>query len=88
MAIWTYVHRTAKETKMAKFFVTMTRQITIQAQIDIEADTEEEARDKALELASWDNPRDNQANGIEWNSDRTQWIDATDPEVSRVVELD
>ena len=73
---------------MAKFFVTMTRQITIQAQIDIEAETEEEARANALELASWDNPRNDRAHGIEWESDRIRWLDATDPEVNRVVELD
>ena len=73
---------------MAKFFITLNRQITIQSQFDIEADTEEEAREKALELASWDNSRDNRANGIEWESDRIHWLDATDPEVNRVVELD
>ena len=72
---------------MAKFFITMTRQITIQAQMDIEAETEEEARAKALELASWDNARDNRANGIEWESDRIYWVGATEPEVNRVVEL-
>ncbi len=73
---------------MAKFFITMTRQITIQAQVDIEAATEEEAREKVLELASWDNARDNRANGIEWESDRIRWLDATDPDINRVVELD
>jgi hypothetical protein len=73
---------------MAKFFITMTRQITIQAQFDIEAATEEEAQAKAMELASWDNPRANRDNGIEWDSDRTRWIDATDPEVTRTVLLD
>ncbi len=73
---------------MARFFVTMTRRITIQAQVDIEADSEEEAREKALELASWDNPRDDRAHGIEWESDRIQWRDATDPEIDRVVHLD
>ncbi|MBF0371748.1 MAG: hypothetical protein HQL52_20120 [Magnetococcales bacterium] len=73
---------------MAKFFITLTRQITIKAQMDIEAETEEEARAKALELASWDNARDDRDNGIEWESDRIHWLDATDPEVNRVVELD
>ena len=73
---------------MAKFFITLNRQITIQAQFDIEADTEEEARQKALDLVSWDNPRDDRDNGIEWETDRTQWVDAKDPAVSRVVLLD
>ena len=73
---------------MAKFFITMTRQITIQAQFDIEAESEDEAKEKALELASWDNPRDNRDNGIEWDTDRTQWIGATDPEVTKAVLLD
>ena len=73
---------------MAKFFITLNRQITIKAQFDIEADTEEEASQKALELASWDNPRDDRDNGIEWDTDRTQWVNTTDPKVSRVVLLD
>ena len=72
---------------MAKFFITLNRQITIKAQFDIEADTEDEARKKALELVSWDNPRDDRDNGIEWETDRTQWVETTDPEVSRVVLL-
>jgi hypothetical protein len=70
---------------MAKFFITMNRQITIQAQFDIEAESEDEAKNKALELASWDNPRDN---GIDWDTDRTMWVDATDPEVTGTVSLD
>lgn len=73
---------------MAKFFITMNRQITVRAQFDIEAETEEEAREKALELASWDTPRHNRDKGIDWETDRIQWLDATDPEVNRVVELD
>ena len=73
---------------MAKFFITLHRQITIKAQFDIEAATEDEARQKALDLASFDNQRDDRDNGIEWDTDRTQWVDTTDPEVSRVVLLD
>jgi hypothetical protein len=73
---------------MAKFFITMTRQITIQAQFDIDAESEAEAKEKALELASWDNPRDNRDNGIEWDADRTSWVDATDPIVARIIALD
>jgi len=73
---------------MAKYFITLNRQITIQAQFDVDAETEEEARSQAMEMASWDNPRDNRDNGIEWESDRTQWVDATDPIVAKVVVLD
>ena len=73
---------------MAKYFITLNRQITIQAQFDVDAETEEEARSQVLELASLDNPRDDRDNGIEWDSDRTQWVDATDPIVARVVVLD
>jgi hypothetical protein len=73
---------------MAKFFITLNRQITIQAQFDIDAENEEDAHRQALELAAWDNPRDNRDNGIEWDSDRTQWVDSTDPVVARVVVLD
>ena len=73
---------------MAKFFITMNRQITIRTQFDVEAESEGEAKEKALEQASWDNPRDNRNNGIDWDSDQTQWIDATNPEVTRVVALD
>ena len=73
---------------MAKFFITLNRQIIIKAQFDIEAETEEEARRQALELAAWDNPRDNHDNGIEWETDRTMWVNATNPEVAMVVILD
>ena len=73
---------------MAKFFITMTRQITIQAQFDIDAESEDEAKEKAMELASLDTPRDNRDNGIEWDTDRTRWVDATDPEVTETVTLD
>lgn len=73
---------------MARFFITMNRQITVRAQFDVEAGTEEEARQKALELASWDTPRHNRDKGIEWETDPIQWLDASDPEVNRVVALD
>ena len=73
---------------MAKFFITLNRQITIKAQFDIEAASEDEAKERALELASWDNPRDNRDNGVEWDTDRTRWVDATDPEVIKIVILD
>ena len=73
---------------MAKFFITLNRQITIQAQFDVDAESEDEAKERALELASWDNPRDNRDNGIEWDTDRTRWVDATDPEVIKTVILD
>ena len=73
---------------MAKFFITLNRQITIQAQFDVDAESEDEAKERALELASRDNHRDNRDNGIEWDTDRTRWVDATDPEVIKTVILD
>ena len=62
--------------------------MALSSEYAIEAETEEEAREKALELASWDTPRHNRDKGIDWETDRIQWLDATDPEVNRVVELD
>lgn len=73
---------------MKRFFITLTRQVTIQARFDVEAETIKEARAKALELASLDNPRDDNRHGIEWESNRIQWLDATDPDVARMVALD
>jgi hypothetical protein len=73
---------------MAKFFITLNRQITIKAQFDIEAASEDEAKDKALELALWDTPRDNCDNGIEWETDRTMWVKKTEPVVIEIMILE
>jgi hypothetical protein len=76
------INEPTRRTNMAKFQVTVTRKITTSTIIDVEANSEEEARELAIDKVWNTNPRD-----VEWTpKDDYDWMESG-PFVSHSVEL-